>query len=933
MSSYRANPTRTGGMETEAKPGFRLRYFFLLLGTLLLTLSLLSHQSSDFAVLSGGNDGIALNYIGSLGAFVAAALLLCFGLASYVLLGLLILGCIRAFLPMTGRKHGGVWGGVLIMVGAVILFALSPQTFVEQTDVLGIGRIESPESALSGGVLGQLLASPSTVDAPSGILRLWIGAVGSAIVGAAFVMAGLILLYVADWHWIVKWIFSRRPERNIAEGAGPGELQVQPERIWGHVSDFIRDLRARAERREAAAREKALAQEEERRIQEETRRAEEVQRAAEAAQRAAEAARALQQQQLARQAEQAKVLAAQAQQLAEQLSQTPGALNVPAGIATSSSPTLTAEPSRPVATTKVDPPPAIMIQESSAVVETEEDIEMTNTQPTGNSSGHPASFTPQHTGNEVLRRGNSPAIGLPVPNTEPVIEGEAVKAAPLGEFTLPPVAMLSKGEEGPGEDPAFLEDAKFRLQRTLDSFKVEGEVVSSVSGPRVTRFEIKLQPGGLVNRIAQLSNNIALELEAKQVRILAPVPGRNVVGIEIPNSNPQAVFLRSVMESPEWLHSNAEIPIVLGKDVSGKAIVLDLARAPHLLIAGATGSGKSVCMNTLIMSLLFHFKPDELRLILVDPKVVEMEAYGTLPQLITPVINDPEKIVRALAWSVLEMERRYRVLADAHCKNLKEFNSRRPDQLGGFDRNNEPIPDKMPVLVIILDELADIMMTGSKAEVETSIAKIAQKGRAAGIHLVIATQRPSCQIITGVIKANQPTRIAFQVSSSVDSRVILDKQGAETLLGRGDMLFIPPGCADLARIQGAMVSDDDIAKVVEFISAQAPQVFNDSVVASPEEIEEDGGMGEGASIDDTPDFDPIVEKYLEPGDSELVGKALEIILRERQASTSYLQRRLRIGYNRAADLIDLFEERGIVGPPQQGGSKRDILVFDDVTGE
>ncbi len=507
----------------------------------------------------------------------------------------------------------------------------------------------------------------------------------------------------------------------------------------------------------------------------------------------------------------------------------------------------------------------------------------------------------------------------------------------VNEYVLPPVTMLGKGSEVSGESEAAIERSKLILQQTLESFNVEGKVTGTVSGPRVTRYEISLAPGVKVEKVSNIGNNIAMELEAQSIRILTPIPGKNAVGVESPNSRAEAVFLRSLMESDAWKKHTGELPIVLGKDVAGKSIILDLAKAPHLLIAGATGSGKSVCMNTLVMSLLFNFSPDELRLIMVDPKVVELEIYSTLPHLITPVVNDPHKVPVALRWVVNEMEKRYRILGKARVKNLKGYNTRSLPASPLLGDNDEPLPDKLPMLVIIIDELADVMMTDAKADVETSIARIAQKGRAAGIHIVIATQRPSTNIITGVIKANLPTRIAFRVGSIVDSRVILDQKGAETLLGRGDMLFVPPGSPNLERIQGAIVEDSDIAKVVDFVSSQAEQLFNHQVLSETEEpaysadyAPGDEDQDDEASIYDAPEISPLISRYLEPGDPDNLRQALEIILLERKASTSYLQRRLKIGYNRAAELIDIFEERGIVGPPQPGGSKRDILVFDEI---
>ena len=374
--------------------------------------------------------------------------------------------------------------------------------------------------------------------------------------------------------------------------------------------------------------------------------------------------------------------------------------------------------------------------------------------------------------------------------------------------------------------------------------------------------------------------------------------------------------------------------------------MIDLAKAPHLLIAGFTGSGKSVCMNTLIMSLLMKFSPDELHLIMVDPKVVEMSAYQTLPHLRTPVIVDPKKAAVALRWAANEMDKRYLQIAKARVKNLKEYNRRPIPETPILDDNGVPLPDRMPVLIAIIDELADLMMSEAGKDIETSIARITAKGRAAGVHIVVATQSPRKDVITGTIKANLPTRIAFRVASLVDSRVILDQLGAEKLLGMGDMLLLSPsGGTELERIQGALVQDEDIEKVVNFVSMQAPQQFDDQVLEEPDEAEEEaaaerGGAGRDWTEEDADAFidggfetDPMVQKYMQPGDDDLVRKTLEIILLEKKASTSYIQRRLKIGYNRAAELIDLMEERGIVGPPSGSGSKRDILVFDDVIQE
>ncbi|MBO7089403.1 MAG: amidohydrolase family protein, partial [Lentisphaeria bacterium] len=359
--------------------------------------------------------------------------------------------------------------------------------------------------------------------------------------------------------------------------------------------------------------------------------------------------------------------------------------------------------------------------------------------------------------------------------------GESAQVPGCGDYELPSVKMLTQGKESAGEDREEIFRAREILQQTLESFDIPGEVTGYTTGPRVTRFEITLAPGVNVKKVEQIENNIAMNLAATSVRVLAPIPGRPVVGVEVSNTKSEAVFMRSVMESEAWQNGKADIPIALGKDVSGKPVVVDLAKAPHLLVAGATGTGKSVCTNSLIMSLLFHFSPDDLKLIMVDPKIVEFEDYRNLPHLLAPLINDSSKVPVALRWVANEMDRRYGLMAKVHVKKLVEFNHRPPDPEPVYDDDGNEIPPKMPYLVVVIDELADLMMTEAKKDVETNLTRIAQKGRAAGIHIVVATQRPSTNIITGVIKANLPTRFCFQVRSGVDSRVVLDTVGAEKL--------------------------------------------------------------------------------------------------------------------------------------------------------
>jgi S-DNA-T family DNA segregation ATPase FtsK/SpoIIIE len=517
----------------------------------------------------------------------------------------------------------------------------------------------------------------------------------------------------------------------------------------------------------------------------------------------------------------------------------------------------------------------------------------------------------------------APAVPIAIPAAGadsmavPETNDKPKKRRSHGKFKLPPLSMLNEMDDKGGiVDPRELDAKRRVLQETLDSFGIDATVGDITSGPRVALFEIKPAPGVKVEKISSLQNNIAMSMKAESLRILTPIPGKDSVGIEVPNSVSQAVAFRALLESPNWKNSKAKLPIMLGKDIEGKPIILDLARAPHLLIAGATGSGKSVCMNTLILSLLYRFTPDELKLIMVDPKVVEFAGYKTLPHLVSPVLSDIKKVPIALHWAVKQMEWRYEILAKVGVRNLESFNARDPDPPGTVDDEGNPIPARLPFLVIIIDELAEIMMA-AKSDVEGSLARIAQLARAVGIHAVIATQRPSVNVVTGVIKANFPTRIAFQVSSVVDSRTIIDAKGADLLLGRGDMLFKAPGGSKLARVQGALVEDEEIDRVVTFLADQGDQEFVEDMFVSASAIAGDGSGGAGSDLSDK--------------DEELVQQAIEVIIRDRRATTSYVQRSLRIGYNRAALIMEILEERGVIGP-QIGSSLREILIDGDAGG-
>jgi DNA segregation ATPase FtsK/SpoIIIE, S-DNA-T family len=499
---------------------------------------------------------------------------------------------------------------------------------------------------------------------------------------------------------------------------------------------------------------------------------------------------------------------------------------------------------------------------------------------------------------------------------------------PTPDLLMDPPEVESSGDED------HMIKAK-RLKETLSEFKIEVEMGEVHTGPVITRYDVHPAAGVKVEKIANLDKNLAMALKADSVRILAPVPGKGCVGIEVPNANPSDVCLKEILESKAWADARADIPIVLGKDASGRPLVADLTKMPHLLVAGSTGSGKTVCINAIIASLCYHSSPDDVRFIMVDPKIVEMKVYNDLPHMLIPVVTDPKKVPGALKWLLIEMERRYQIFSKVGVRNVAGFNAKilkdkeerekaqlldaqmTPEERAALSNIEVPrddhvleIPEnKLPYIVCIIDELADLMMV-AQADVETGIARLAQLARAAGIHLVIATQRPSVNVITGVIKANLPSRISFRVASYRDSQTILDGKGAESLLGKGDMLFIPPGGSTFIRAQGAFVSDDEINGIVEFLKINGPPQIIEEVRDQIEAAGEDEVLGGG---DGDPDEDPMIRK------------SIEIIRTTKRASTSNLQRKLSIGYNRAARIMDELEDRGVVGPdvPGQG---REILL-------
>lgn len=497
-----------------------------------------------------------------------------------------------------------------------------------------------------------------------------------------------------------------------------------------------------------------------------------------------------------------------------------------------------------------------------------------------------------------------------------------VLPVPEGADELPTVDLLSEPPNGDGTvSEGELNRLGETLIRTLRTFRVEGELGGRTTGPVVTQFEVIPAPGVKVNRIAALDADLALALHAPSIRIVAPIPGKGVVGVEVPNPEREMVYLRRILESPAFQRARGTLPLALGKDLTGKPYVADLAAMPHLLIAGATGSGKSICINTLITSLIYRHTPMTMRLLLIDPKMVELSMYGDLPHLRHPVVTNPQDAATALRWAVLEMERRYRLLSENGVRSLLEFNRR--IEAGDALRRAEPGPGEtdeekwayqdglLPYIVVVVDELADLMMS-VQAEIERPLAQLAQKARAIGIHLIVATQRPSVNVITGLIKANFPCRIGFRVSSKVDSRTILDQNGADALLGHGDMLFLPPGTSDPVRIQGAYLSTEDTDRLMRWYRERAhAREREDDILEFVRSREGEPG-------------DEDVPAYLEARDP-LFRQAAEVCIQLQQGSTSQLQRRLGIGYGRAARIIDQLEHAGVLGPPN-GSKPREVLI-------
>lgn len=486
---------------------------------------------------------------------------------------------------------------------------------------------------------------------------------------------------------------------------------------------------------------------------------------------------------------------------------------------------------------------------------------------------------------------------------------DRAQAQPEEPYEFPPIDLLAKGRPADKRDvSAELHKVGEKLVQTLRMFNVETHVVDASRGPAVTRYELSPEAGVRISRITNLADDIALNLAAKGVRIEAPIPGKAAIGIEVPNLKQETVNLRTVLDSEEFRRSESKLSAALGKDICGKNVVINIEKMPHLLVAGATGMGKSVCINSMLVSFLYKARPDEVKLILVDPKMVEFNVYRGIPHLLIPVVTDPKKAAGALSWAVVEMEARYEKLAR---KNVRD--------IYGYNRNLAEGEKKLPQIVIVIDELADLMMASPK-EVEESIIRLAQKARAAGMHLIIATQRPSSDVVTGLIKANIPSRIALAVSNGINSRIILDELGAEKLLGRGDMLYDPIGAVKPMRVQGCFVSDKEVEDVVEFVknNSSVAAKYDDEIIQSIERLQQEQQASSKGHSGAEPEGG-------ETQDDEMLEKAVDTVVELGQASTSMLQRRVGLGYARAARLIDIMEQRGYVGP-YQGSKPREVLI-------
>ncbi len=815
-------------------------------GAVLLTfLSLVSYDANDIGFNTTGQNLQVSNAIGQLGAYWSYFLFLSFGMAAYLVPLLFLSASVVFFLKREVHWQTQVIWACLLLVAFCGLLDLQHGFGEMWRRKINVGSV--------GGFFGENLNLF--------LLVRFLGKAGAAIILSSMAMTSLIFLYrlkpIEIAIWILRWAsdqWERHQERKLEKEGTTGQIEVAERKL----------------RREQNLLEKSLAR------------------------------------QSAAMAKAAQAPPAQAQTPAPRVIDTSlpgGGRGLPA-----EKPEKPARKAAEAAVVEVKPDEAPLTVKAPAKPLPEPKIieKKSETAPRKKAESGPA----------------------------PVTEGQ------YANYVLPSVDLLKKnaGSGHPATTEAeLIENAKL-LVSTLETFGIEVTRGDITKGATITRYEVYPASGVRVDRIVSLQRDLARALKAERINILAPIPGKDSVGIEIPNTSKVPVVLRDLFETPEWISTEAKIPLALGKDVYGETLVADLAAMPHLLIAGTTGSGKSVCINSILLSILYKFTPAELRLILVDPKQVEMQIYNTAPHLVVPVVVDPKKVLVALNWVIKEMEKRYRLLAQTGVRNIAAFNDRdrakekekkRVEQLDLIEEidadpdngddgetpnppklkpmKEEEVPDRLPYIVVIIDELADLMQT-TGADVETAIVRLCQKARAAGIHLIVATQTPRREVITSLIKTNIPSRVAFQVPSSLDSRVILDENGAENLLGKGDMLYLPPGSGKTLRGQGAFVSDGEVQAVVDFVGGQVPAAFEAEIHRKL------NPGGAGASDEEVSDED-----------KELVRTCLETIREEKRASTSMLQRRLRLGYNRAAWVVDFLERNGVLGA-ENGAKPRDILI-------
>jgi S-DNA-T family DNA segregation ATPase FtsK/SpoIIIE len=853
----------------------------LLALSVLLAVALFSFDRRDLGFNTTAPNHPPHNWIGLVGAYGAYALFFVFGAASYLVPILMLCFGMGGFFQLLGYlRHRWIWGALLLVacVGVLDLYSDDWQLRV------------NVDSGRAGGILGQVMNQ---------MVFNYFGRVGATIVFATVYLISL--LYLTNFQ-LGEWLreaWTRR--REVMAAPEPGEEPMTGEE--------------KALERRARELEKHVA-----RLQVESENGRQQSASPPAA------------------VDERSNLGADLKPVPEP---TVRDLSVPQVREKASAPVPPPEPA------EVDP----LAIEAVEIISAREIAAATTGDVLGKQPGAPK----PPDGAEGKGIPSAPVNGeVPIAPPKPKLQPRrpkplTVASTPMiGNYRLPGADFLQMPDTTvkPTESKDDLVANARLMQGTLAQFDIEVSLGDITKGPTITRYELHPAPGVKMEKITSLTNNIAAALKAERIHILAPVPGKSSVGIEVPNAVKTKVIMRDLLESPEWQSTKARIPLALGKDVYGHPIIADLAEMPHLLIAGSTGSGKSVCINSIIASLLYKFSPDQLRFVMIDPKVVELQQYNALPHLVVPVVTDPKKVILALRWVVNEMEKRYKIFARVGVRNIKSFNERPKDKplpelepelpltarkekveagADGFaveideeivvPRDEEIIiPEKLSYIVVIIDELADLMLV-APADVEMAIARITQMARAAGIHCIVATQRPSVDVITGVIKANIPARIAFQVASRVDSRTILDAMGADKLLGKGDMLYLPPGSARLIRAQGVLITDQEIQGVVDFIAHQGKPSYE---IEIHQQLQKPGAglEAEESGCDE---------------DEEIIQQCIEVIRSEQKASVSLFQRRLRLGYTRAARIMDELEGRGIVGPGK-GAEPRDILIDLDGTG-